>query len=116
MTGQLFKVQYVVEFFVKHKGLGDSLQSMPQISIPLMLMTPSKNVLSTENPRRLKHPRWSPYQYKHREFWLTADQEHEMVPYSKFRRWLIQREKDFVHELQMSQVQTYEGLVTADIS
>ena len=77
MTGKLFKVQYVVQFFVKHKGIGRALRSMPEVSIPLMIMTPSKNVLSSEKPRRKKHPKWDPYSYKHKEFYITLDEEHD---------------------------------------
>jgi hypothetical protein len=69
---------------------------MPGATIPIMIMTPSKNVMSSEKPKRKKHPRWEPYEYKHYDFYLTKEEEHDSQPYSKYRRWLIEREKDFV--------------------
>ena len=77
MTGKLFKVQYVVQFFVKHKGVGSALRSLPEVSIPVMIMTPSKNVMSNEKPRRKKHPKWDPYSYKLKELYLTQEEEHD---------------------------------------
>jgi len=50
---------------------------MPEVSIPVMIMTPSKNVMSNEKPRRKKHPKWAPYEYKLKELYLTQEEEHE---------------------------------------
>lgn len=93
MTGKLFKVQYVVQFFVKHRSIGSALRSLPEASIPIMIMTPSKNVMDTEKPKRKKHPKWDPYSYKLKDFFLTPEEEHDSQPYSKYRKWLIEREK-----------------------
>jgi hypothetical protein len=77
LTGKLYKVQYVVQFFVKHKNIGSALRSLPEASIPIMIMTPSSNVMDTEKPRRKKHPRWEPYAYKLKDFYLTPEEENE---------------------------------------
>ena len=50
---------------------------MPIAILPVMIMTPSKNLMSIEKPRRKKHPKWDPYAYKHNEFYLTVEEEQD---------------------------------------
>ena len=76
---------------------------MPETSIPLMMMTPDKKVINTVKSKVKYHPGWKPYDYKLKEFWLTADQENEAHPYARYRKWLIQREKDFVQAIHNNQ-------------
>ena len=47
VSGQLFKISYVAQLFVKHQGIGNknALSSIKDISIPIIIMTPNKNVL-----------------------------------------------------------------------
>lgn len=87
---------------------------MPEVSIPIMMMTPSKNVMSNEKPRRKKHPKWDPYSYKHKEFFLTVEEEHGSQPYSMYRKWLIEREKDFVSSQLSKQTQNFEQIESSE--
>jgi len=70
-SGKLFKVQYVIQFFLKHQGIGTPLKSMPETSIPLMIMTPDKKIMSNVKSKVKYHPGWNPYDYKLKEFYLT---------------------------------------------
>lgn len=69
--------------------MGDKLKSMPEVSIPLILMTPDKKIMSYMNSKVKYHPNWNPYDYKLKEFYMTPTQENEAHPYAKYRKWLI---------------------------
>lgn len=71
LSTKLFKVQYALQVFVKHNGIGNALRSMAEASMPIIIMTPSRNVMNTDKPSRKKHPRWEPYEYKLKEYALS---------------------------------------------
>lgn len=48
ISGRLYKVQYVLQFSVKHKVTGASQKTMPEAQIPVMIMTPSKSCVNIE--------------------------------------------------------------------
>lgn len=53
VSGQLFKIQYIAQVFVKHQGVGmkigkgNDFGSMKEVNIPIIIMTPNKNVMGT---------------------------------------------------------------------
>lgn len=91
-TGKLFKVQYAIQVFVKHQGVGSSLASMKEASIPLIIMTPSRNIMNTDKPKIKQHPNWQPYEYKLKEYFLDEADEAKQ-PYSKYRKGVIEKER-----------------------
>lgn len=51
LSGKLFKVQYVLQFSVKHDVVGASQKTMPDAQIPVMIMTPSVETLLIDKPK-----------------------------------------------------------------
>ena len=90
----MFKVGYVLQFKVKQKGGSFTLEA----NLPVLVMTPSLDILSNEKPKRKIHPGWDPYLYGHKELYMTLEDDLRN-PYAKYRKWLIQREKDYVEGL-----------------
>jgi hypothetical protein len=43
ISGRLYKVQYVLQFSLKHQVMGATQRSMPETQIPVMIMTPNKS-------------------------------------------------------------------------
>lgn len=90
ISARLFKVQYVLQFSLKHKITGASQKTMPEAQIPIMIMTPNKSNMLLEKPKFKQHPAWEPYAFETMEFTMTAEQE-EKSEYCKFRKWLIDK-------------------------
>jgi hypothetical protein len=51
ISARLFKVQYVLQFSLKHKVTGASQKTMPEAQIPIIIMTPNKSAMSIEKPK-----------------------------------------------------------------
>lgn len=108
VSGQLFKIQYIVQVFVKHQGIGKKIGkgndfgSMKEVSIPIIIMTPNKNVMSSYKYKIKALPGWAPYEYKQNDFYMTPEMENQH-PYSQYRKWLIGRERAYVDKMQKAQ-------------
>ena len=50
-----------------------------------------------DKPKFKQHPAWEPYAFETIEFYVTPEQE-EKSEYAKFRKWLIEKEKEFVQD------------------
>ena len=48
---------------------------MKEASIPLIIMTPSRNIMNTDKPKIKQHPNWQPYEYKLKEYFLDEADE-----------------------------------------
>jgi hypothetical protein len=58
LSGRLFKVQYVLQFSLKHNITGASQKTMPEAQIPVMIMTPNKDVPYMGKQMIKVHPNW----------------------------------------------------------
>tara|TARA_B110000285_G_scaffold217181_1_gene265240 strand:+ start:1055 stop:1306 length:252 start_codon:yes stop_codon:yes gene_type:complete len=63
LSGRLFKVQYVLQFSLKHNITGASQKTMPEAQIPVMIMTPNKDVPYMGKQMIKVHPNWQPYAF-----------------------------------------------------
>lgn len=95
LSGRLFKVQYVLQFSLKHNTAGASQKTMPEAQIPVMIMTPNKDIISMDKQQIKIHPNWQPYAFECVDLELNKEQE-ASNEYAKYRKWLISKEKDFV--------------------
>ena len=75
--------------------VGASQKTMPQAQIPVMIMTPSKPCVSFDKQKIKEHPQWQPYAFDTVECHLSMEKE-STNEYAKYRKWLIQKERDFV--------------------
>ena len=73
ISARLFKVQYVLQFSLKHKVTGASQKTMPEAQIPIMIMTPNKAVIQLHKPKIKEHPEWEPYAFENIDFYLTPE-------------------------------------------
>lgn len=80
---------------MKHDIVGATQKTMPDAQIPIMIMTPNNSCLSTYSMKINKHPNWQPYAFEAVDMApnVQADAANE---YAKYRRFLIQKEKEFV--------------------
>ena len=78
------------------------MKSMSEATMPIIIMSPSRNVMNTDKPRRKIHPNWQPYEYKLKEYWLTEEDENHL-PYYHYRKQLLDKEKEFVDSMQKFQ-------------
>lgn len=60
---------------MKHTGIGSPLSSMKEASIPLIVMSPSRNIMNMDKPKIKQHPNWEPYEYKLKEYSLSEEEE-----------------------------------------
>mmetsp|Transcript_12749 Transcript_12749/g.21502 ORF Transcript_12749/g.21502 Transcript_12749/m.21502 type:complete len:450 (+) Transcript_12749:3-1352(+) len=102
LSGRLYKVQYVLQFSLKHNVVGASQKTMPEAQIPVMIMTPSISCVQIQKPKIQQHPGWEPYAFECIEFSVPPESE-EKNEYCKFRRWLIKKEMEFVAQQQKKQ-------------
>mmetsp|Transcript_1933 Transcript_1933/g.2783 ORF Transcript_1933/g.2783 Transcript_1933/m.2783 type:complete len:101 (+) Transcript_1933:1134-1436(+) len=70
---------------------------MPEAQIPLMIMTPNHSCMMAEKPKIQQHPNWQPYAFDFVEFTMTPEKE-QANEYGKYRKWLIEKEKEFVEQ------------------
>ena len=70
---------------------------MPEAQIPIMIMTPNKSCVLLDKPKIKQHPMWQPYGFEHLQFHVPAESE-DANEYATYRKWLIQKEKEFVEE------------------
>ena len=63
--------------------------------MPIIVMTPTRNIMNTDKPRRKIHPRWEPYEYKLKDYFVSDEDEQNNI-YAAYRKNLIQKEKQFV--------------------
>jgi hypothetical protein len=96
LSGRLFKVQYVLQFSLKHNVVGASQKTMPEAQIPIMIMTPNKDMPSMEKQKIKAHPNWQPYAFDCVECSISPEKE-AANEYAKYRKWLIQKEMEFVN-------------------
>ena len=68
---------------------------MPEAQIPVMIMTPNKSCVSFEKQKIKQHPNWQPYAFDCLDCSISPEKE-EANEYAKYRKWLIQKEQDFV--------------------
>ena len=97
LSGKLYKVQYVLQFSLKHDVVGASQKTMPEAQIPIMIMTPNKSCILLDKPKTKKHPMWQPYGFEALDFHVSEETEKDNE-YAQYRKWLIQKEKEFVEE------------------
>lgn len=97
ISARLYKVQYVLQFSIKHKVTGASQKTMPEAQIPVMIMTPSKDCVIGGKSKIKEHPNWQPYAFDCVEFSVSPESE-KANEYTQFRRWLIKKEQDFVQK------------------
>lgn len=97
ISGRLFKVQYVLQFSIKHNVVGASQKTMPEAQIPIMIMTPNTSCVQTQKQKIKEHPNWQPYVFDCLEFSMSEENEGKNE-YAKYRKWLIQKEKEFVEQ------------------
>lgn len=71
---------------------------MKEVNIPIIIMTPNKNVMNTYKQKIKQLGGWSPYEYKQNYFYLTKEME-DYQPYSHYRKWLIGRERAYVENM-----------------
>ena len=67
---------------------------MPDAQIPILIMTPSVSCLA-DKLQIYNHPNWQPYAFECLELTNNLEEE-EKNEYAKYRKWLIQKEKEFV--------------------
>ena len=92
LSGRLFKVQYVLQFSLKHSVMGAGQKTMPEAQIPVMIMTPIKSTLSSSSKSQVAEMggAWEPIVFDSPELYMTAEME-AANDYARFRRWLIQK-------------------------
>lgn len=92
LSGQLFKVMYVLQFEVHHKGF---TKPMVKVNMPVMIMSPESNVVRSEKKKINEHPSWKPYEYSDKALYLTPEEE-EANNYLSYRRRLIDDEAKYI--------------------
>jgi hypothetical protein len=92
ISGKWYRVQYFVEFYTKHEGIGSALASMPVARIPLMVDCPDRKVMDYTQLKSKLTPGWQPYSYKYRILVVTKEEEWT-IRYARFRKEQIAREK-----------------------
>lgn len=97
MSGKLFKVQYVLQFSLKHDVMGASQKTLPDAQIPVMIMTPSISCLQLNKPKIQQHPNWQPYAFDNVECRISEEAESKNE-YATYRNWLIAKEQEFVQK------------------
>jgi len=65
-----------------------------EVMYPLIMMTPSSNVLKSTKTKVKEHPGWNPYEFSQKDFKLTQNEE-ILQPYLNFRKKLIEEERSF---------------------
>ena len=68
---------------------------MPEAQIPVMIMTPKPSCFLIEKQKIKQHPDWQPYAFDCMECAISPEKE-EANEYAKYRKWLIQKEMEFV--------------------
>ena len=56
LSGKLYKVQYVLQFSLKHNIVGAKQKTMPDAQIPVIIMTPNINIPNHEKVKIKQHP------------------------------------------------------------
>lgn len=77
--------------------MGASQKTMPEAQIPIVIMTPNVSVLQIQKQKIQQHPHWEPYAYSLSEISI-AEEVQSKNEYCKFRRWIINREIEFVEK------------------
>ena len=62
-----------------------------------MIMTPSKNCVTSGKPKIKEHPNWQPFAFECVVFSVTPESE-KKNEYTQYRRWLIKKEQEFVEK------------------
>jgi hypothetical protein len=60
-----------------------------------MIMTPSKQCPDMKKQKIKEHPSWQPYAFECLECTMSSEAE-SYCEYAKYRKWLIQKEIEFV--------------------
>lgn len=60
-----------------------------------MIVTPNQSIMQIAKLNIKQHPNWQPTIYENLELYQTKEQE-DKNEYAKFRKWLIEKEKEFV--------------------
>ena len=48
---------------------------MKEASIPVIVMSPSRNVMNMDKSKTKEHPNWQPYEYRLKEYFLTEEDD-----------------------------------------
>ena len=83
---------------------------MPEAQIPVMLMTPNKDVPYMGKQLIKVHPNWQPYAFDTVDLQLNKETE-SANEYAKYRKWLIAKEKEFVLEQEKKGVNIRKSIV-----
>jgi hypothetical protein len=92
--GQLYKINYEVQILVRHTRMAakKELKVKPNIQIPITILTPNKTRMSKYKPRMNQMQDLDVKLAQNIDLELDEDNEDQVHPYAKFRKWLIGRE------------------------
>jgi hypothetical protein len=68
---------------------------MPDAQIPVMILTPNNSCMTLTKSNVQKHPNWNPYAFETLELKISDEGEYNNE-YAKYRKNLIEKEKEFV--------------------
>jgi hypothetical protein len=76
ISGKLYKVQYIVQFSIRHAIMMAGQRTLPDCQIPAMIMTSTRHPMIAQGKlKRLAHGNWQPMEFPSSEYDVSEESE-----------------------------------------